>query len=106
MVLGFIAYYIVDKHVAGILVFYFVFLHAGMYVVIKHPALAAVGQITSVTLTLIIGYELQVRKIGIQKATSNGQAYYPVYELGPIRLATVMGGLFLAWIWTILYVFL
>jgi len=55
--------------------------------------------ISQITLTLVIGYELQVRKVGIAKAESNGQAYYPIYELGPIRLATVCGGLFLAYIW-------
>ena len=52
-------------------------------------------------MTLVLGYQLQVRKIGIQTATSNGQAYFPLYELAPIRLATVAGGLTLAWIWTI-----
>ena len=30
------------------------------------------------------------------------QAYYPVWELGLIRLATVLGGLFVAWVWTII----
>jgi len=42
-----------------------------------------------------------VRKIGIQVAESNGQAYEPAYILAPLRLATVAGGLFLAWIWTV-----
>ncbi|KAK3618008.1 hypothetical protein LTR56_024918 [Elasticomyces elasticus] len=98
MVVAFIAYYIVDGHTAGILVFYFFFLHGGVYIVSKYPKYIPVVQ---VTLTLILGYELQVRKVGIQTAISNGQAYFPIYELAPIRLATVCGGLFLAWIWTI-----
>ncbi|KAK1058243.1 hypothetical protein LTR74_013529 [Friedmanniomyces endolithicus] len=92
---------IVDGHTAGVLVFFFIFLHGGIYIVVKHPSITPVGMITQVTLTLILGYELQVRKIGIAVATSNGQAYFPIYELAPIRLATVCGGLFLAWIWTI-----
>ncbi|KAK5738191.1 hypothetical protein LTR17_006221 [Elasticomyces elasticus] len=101
MVVAFIAYYIVDGHTAGILVFYFIFLHGGVYIVSKYPKYIPVGMIVQVTLTLILGYELQVRKVGVQVAVSNGQAYFPIYELAPIRLATVCGGLFLAWIWTI-----
>ena len=53
-----------------------------------------------VTTTMIIGYELQVRKIGEAAATANGQRYYPIYLLGPFRLATVAGGIFVAFIWT------
>ena len=49
-----------------------------------------------VTTILIIGYELQVGVIGIELATSNGQPYYPLYELAPYRLATVVGGLLVA----------
>ncbi|KAF2773051.1 hypothetical protein EJ03DRAFT_265527 [Teratosphaeria nubilosa] len=101
MLLAWIAWYIVDGKTAGVLVFYFFFLHFGVWIVLKRPSIIPVGMISQVTLTLILGYELQVRKIGIAIATSNGQAYYPVYELGPIRLATVAGGLFLAWIWTV-----
>ncbi|KAK4546297.1 hypothetical protein LTR36_001974 [Oleoguttula mirabilis] len=101
MLLSWIAYYIVDGKTAGVLVFYFIFLHFGVYIVIKYPQIIPVGMISQVTMTLILGYELQVRKIGIQTAESNGQAYYPIYILAPIRLATVSGGLFLAWIWTI-----
>ncbi|KAK3069449.1 hypothetical protein LTR53_012208 [Teratosphaeriaceae sp. CCFEE 6253] len=101
MCLAWVAYYIVDGQTAGVLVFYFVALHTGVYIVSKYPQYIPVGMITQVTITLILGYELQVRKVGIQVATSNGQAYFPIYELAPIRLATVSGGLFLAWIWTI-----
>lgn len=54
-----------------------------------------------VTTTLIVGYELEVRKIGQAAATSNGQTYYPIYILGPYRLATVAAGLLVAFIWTI-----
>ncbi|KAK0767839.1 hypothetical protein LTR59_018119, partial [Friedmanniomyces endolithicus] len=64
----------VDGRTAGVLVFFFIFLHGGIYIVVKHPSITPVGMITQVTLTLILGYELQVRKIGIAVATSNGQA--------------------------------
>ncbi|KAK3708565.1 hypothetical protein LTR37_011460 [Vermiconidia calcicola] len=100
-VLSLIAYYIVDGETAGVIIFFFLFLHVGIYIMLKHPAIAPMGVITQVTVALILGYELQVRKLGVQVATSNGQAFYPVWELGLIRVATVAGGLFLAWIWTI-----
>lgn len=78
MVLAFICYYIVDGHTAGVLVFLFIFLHIGMYIVVKHPAIAPVGVISAVTLVLIIGYELQAAKLGIAAAESNGQVYWPM----------------------------
>lgn len=97
-----IVWYIVDGQPAGVIVFYFIFVHLGPWIIIKHPKYTTLGMIGPITLTLICGYELQVLKIGVQEATANGQAFYPVYELGPIRLATVVGGLFVGWIWTIL----
>jgi hypothetical protein len=49
----------------------------------------------------LVGYELQVRVIGIPRAISTGQPYYPVYELAPYRLLTVGAGSLIAYIWTI-----
>jgi hypothetical protein len=49
----------------------------------------------------IIGYELQVRVLGIPRATATGQPYYPVYELAPYRLLAVAAGSFIAYVWTI-----
>ncbi|WPH01933.1 Hypothetical protein R9X50_00478700 [Acrodontium crateriforme] len=101
VVLSFIAFYIVDGKTTGVIIMYFIFLHGGVYILLKHPSLTPVGMIGQITLTLVLGYTLQVRKIGVEKAESNGQQYYPIYLLAPFRLATVCGGLFLAWIWTI-----
>jgi len=42
-----------------------------------------------------------VRVIGLKAATATGQPYYPLYELAPYRLLTVMGGVTVAYIWTI-----
>jgi hypothetical protein len=47
------------------------------------------------------GYELQTRVIGLKIATATGQPFYPIYELAPYRLLTVMGGVTVAFIWTI-----
>ncbi|KAF2111459.1 hypothetical protein BDV96DRAFT_603054 [Lophiotrema nucula] len=100
MVAAFLVWYMPDQHTAGILVFLWVFVSIGFWVPLKKPQLVIVGLISVVTTTLIIGYELEVRKIGIALASSNGQPYYEIYKLGPYRLATVAGGLFVAFIWT------
>lgn len=86
MCAAYIVWYIVDGHTAGVLVFYFIFLLPGPYVIVKYPKYITIGMIGQVTLTLILGYELQVRKIGVTLSESNGQAYYPIYELAPYRL--------------------
>lgn len=101
MLVSWVCWYIVDGQTAGVLVFYFAFLTVGPWIMLKYPAYTTLGMIGPITMTLIVGYELQVLKIGVAQAESNGQLYYPPYELGPIRLATVLGGLFLGWLWTI-----
>ncbi|KAF2861628.1 hypothetical protein K470DRAFT_214617 [Piedraia hortae CBS 480.64] len=100
MMMGVVAWYIVDGHTAGILVFFFLFLHVGVYIMLRYPKYVSAGIIFQVTLVIIVGYELQVKKQGLKAATSNGQIYHPIYVLGPIRLATVAVGCFVAWIWT------
>ncbi|OCK80397.1 MFS transporter [Lepidopterella palustris CBS 459.81] len=100
MIIAFCIWYIPDEKTAGILVFLWFFVACGFYVPLKQPRFVMVGIISVVTATLIIGYELEVRKIGKNAATSNSQPYYAIYLLGPYRLATVVGGLAVAFIWT------
>lgn len=100
MVVAFLAWYIPGQHTAGIIVFYWLFMSLAFYIPIKRFDLIIVGMISVTTLTMIIGYELQVRKIGVEVATANGQPYYAIYLLGPYRLATVVGGLAVAFFWT------
>ena len=57
--------------------------------------------IAIVTLNVIVGYELQVRQLGIDLATSNGQPYYPIYLFGPYKLATVAAGCAISFFWVI-----
>ncbi|KAI1871436.1 uncharacterized protein JN550_004430 [Neoarthrinium moseri] len=101
MVLALIAWYIVDENAPGIIVFYFLFLVLIHYFFIKYPQWISASMICMVTITLIIGYELQVLKIGVKVSESNNQPYYPIYEFAPYRLATVAGGCLVAFIWTI-----
>ncbi|KAL1620009.1 hypothetical protein SLS56_009822 [Neofusicoccum ribis] len=100
MCASFVVWYIVNEHIPGIIVFYWLFAASGFYIVLKKPRFVIVGMISIVTLTMIIGYELEVRKIGPVAAASNGQPYYEIYKLAPYRLATVAGGLAVAFIWT------
>ncbi|KAF2216511.1 hypothetical protein CERZMDRAFT_109384 [Cercospora zeae-maydis SCOH1-5] len=100
LVTSIVGWYIVDQETAGVIVFFFVFAHLGAYIMLVYPAYVQVGVIFQITNALITGYELQARKLGIEVSTSNGQAYYPIYELAGIRLATVCAGLFVGWIWT------
>ncbi|CAK7216025.1 hypothetical protein SEUCBS140593_002731 [Sporothrix eucalyptigena] len=101
MIVSYIIWYIVDQKTPGIIVFLWLFIFCEYYFFLKHPRFIAASMITIITQVLIIGYELQVRKIGLAKAESTGQRYYPTYELAPYRLATVAGGSLVAFFWTI-----
>lgn len=101
MVGSYIVWYIVDGNTAGVIVFLWLWIFLAFYVVLKFPKFVIVGILSLVTAVLIVGYELQVKKIGVQASESNGQPAYPVYILAPYRLATVTGGLLVAFIWTI-----
>lgn len=59
------------------------------------------GLISAITAILVVGYELQVKQVGVAISESNGQPAYETYVLAPYRLATVCGGLAVAYIWTI-----
>ncbi|OAL46435.1 hypothetical protein IQ07DRAFT_517996 [Pyrenochaeta sp. DS3sAY3a] len=101
-IIAWLAWYIPGQHTAGVIVFLWFFVAIGFYIPLKRIDLVIVGLISVVTATLIVGYELQVRKIGIKAAeATTGQPAYAIYELGPYRLATVVGGLAVAFIWTI-----
>jgi hypothetical protein len=101
MVTSFVIWYIVNQETSGIIVMLWFFIFLEMYLFLKFPRFIAVWLVMIVTQVLIIGYELQVRKIGIAAASATGQPYYPIYELAPYRLACVAGGSFVAFIWTI-----
>lgn len=81
------------------MLWFFIFLE--MYLFLKFPRLIAIWLVTIITQVLIVGYELQVKKIGIAAASKTGQPFYPIYELAPYRLACVAGGSLVSFIWTI-----
>jgi hypothetical protein len=100
MVSSIVIWYMCDHNHAGILVVFWIYMSCWILFIVKVPQYAVVAMISSVTVVLIVGYELQVSVIGIRVATSNGQAYYPVALLAVYRLAAVCAGLFVAFVWT------
>jgi hypothetical protein len=100
MVASYIIWYIVNQHPAGIIVFTGITMFFYHYLLVKRPANPVLPMIGMVTVILIVGYELQVQKIGIFKSISNDQAYHPLYELAPYRLATVAAGVGVAFFFT------
>ncbi|KAF9894765.1 hypothetical protein FE257_006655 [Aspergillus nanangensis] len=100
MILSFLCWYIPGQKMPGVFVFLFLFVACTFYIPIKLFRFRIVGIITIISTTMIVGYELQVRKVGQEVATSNGQQYYPIYLLAPYRLATVTGGIAVAFFWT------
>lgn len=101
MVFCFIIWYIVDEKTPGVIVMLWLFIFLEMYFFLKFPRFIAIFLVCIVTQVLIVGYELQVRVLGLAAAEASGQPAYPIYELGPYRLACVAGGSLVAFIWTI-----
>jgi hypothetical protein len=100
MVASYIAWYIVGQHTAGIIVFVGISMFLYHYLMVHNPDNPVVPMIGMVTVVLIVGYELQVRKVGLLISVSNGQIYHPIYELAPYRLAAVAGGVAVAFFFT------
>lgn len=100
MVVSYLVWYIPDQHTAGIIVFTGLAMFFYHHTFIRNPANPVVPMIGMVTVILIVGYELQVKQIGIPLSVSNGQIYHPLYELAPYRLAAVAGGVGVAFFFT------
>ncbi|KAJ6111432.1 hypothetical protein N7523_007493 [Penicillium sp. IBT 18751x] len=101
LVLSLIVWYIVDGRTAGVIVFLYLANVLEYYFYLKVPQYFGASVISIVTLNVIVGYELQVRKLGIQAAESNGQPYYPIYLFGPYKLAAVAAGCAISFFWVI-----
>ena len=93
-------WYIVDGKTGGVITMLWLFIFIEVYFFVKFPRFAVISMLSMVSQVLIVGYELQVGKVGKTVATSSGQPYYPIYLLAPYRLACVAGGMTVAFIWT------
>lgn len=77
MVFSLVIWYIADAHTAGVIVFLWLFIFLEMYFFLKFPRFILIWLVCIVTQVLIIGYELQTNKIGLEATTRSGQPYYP-----------------------------
>ena len=100
MIASYICWYIVNGDTAGVLVFVGITMFLYHYLLVKSPDDPVIPMIGMVTVLLIVGYELQVKQVGLLISVSNGQIYHPTYELAPYRLAAVAGGVGIACLFT------
>ncbi|EXJ63461.1 uncharacterized protein A1O5_11510 [Cladophialophora psammophila CBS 110553] len=100
MVLSITVWYMADQKPAAVIPLAYLVFVGGLYVVLKHPKQLITAVISVVTTILIVGYELQDKKVGTKILSSNGQAFYHIYLLGPYRLVSVVAGLGVAFFWT------
>ncbi|KAK5171787.1 uncharacterized protein LTR77_003423 [Saxophila tyrrhenica] len=101
MTASYVIWYIVDGKTPGVIIFLWLWMAIAFYPIFKAPKFIIVAVLSIVTSVLIVGYELQVRVLGVEVATSNGQPAYPLYILAPYRLAAVTCGILVSYIWTI-----
>ncbi|KAK9242053.1 hypothetical protein V1506DRAFT_548716 [Lipomyces tetrasporus] len=101
LVLSLIVWYIVDGKTPGVIVFLYIANVILYYPYVKIPQYFGPSVIAIVTFNVIIGYELQVAKLGVTAAESNGQPYYPIYLFGPYKLAAVAAGCAISFFWVI-----
>ncbi|KAL4814960.1 hypothetical protein BDW67DRAFT_80690 [Aspergillus spinulosporus] len=102
LALSLMVWYIPDQHIAGVIVFLYLANVFEYYFYITKPILFGPSVIAIVTLNVIVGYELQIRKLGTDLGTSNGQPYYPIYLFAPYKLLTVAAGCAISFIWVVL----
>ncbi|KAL4986619.1 hypothetical protein BDW68DRAFT_178635 [Aspergillus falconensis] len=102
LALSLMVWYIPDQHTAGVIFFLYLANVFEYYFYITKPTLFGPSVIAIVTLNVIVGYELQIRKLGIDLGTSNGQPYYPIYLFAPYKLLAVAAGCAISFIWVVL----
>ncbi|KAL3448398.1 hypothetical protein BJX65DRAFT_71530 [Aspergillus insuetus] len=101
LALSLMVWYIPDQKTAGVIVLLYLANVFEYYFYITKPQLFGPSVIAIVTLNVIVGYELQIRKLGREVGTSNGQPYYPIYLFGPYKLAAVAAGCAISFFWVI-----
>ncbi|KAJ5653065.1 hypothetical protein N7490_000068 [Penicillium lividum] len=100
MLLSYIDWYIVDQQPAGVLVFVGITMFLSHYPLIRFSTHPVPPMVEMVTVVLIVGYALQVKKAGVIFSEANEQAYHALYVLSPYRLATVVVGIGVAFVFT------
>ena len=83
------------------LVFTWLSFFALFYGFVKIPKFFAIWLCILVTIIAIIGSSLQSSKLGHKAILASGQIDYPIYTNAPYRLATVLAGCLVSYIWTL-----
>lgn len=82
-------WYIVDGKTPGIVVLLFVFTFLEFYIVLRFPKFIIIALLSMVTQVLIVGYELQVRKVGDEVRLIQFNVWQ-IVDPAPVRLQPVM----------------
>ncbi|EED21119.1 conserved hypothetical protein [Talaromyces stipitatus ATCC 10500] len=101
MIAAMVVWYIPNGHIAGVIVLFFVYTTAIWWIPLKRPVLQQAGVVGMLTTIVIIASEMEVAKLGERAVEAGGQPYYPTYLLATFRLAVVVGGVAVAFLWTI-----
>ncbi|KAL3418486.1 hypothetical protein PVAG01_10202 [Phlyctema vagabunda] len=85
-------WYIPNGNVAGVIVVMWLASFFQMYFLLRWPKYIIGWLVILITEVLSIGYELQVRKIGVAAAESTGTYVFPPYYVAAMRVACVLWG--------------
>lgn len=101
MIGAMLVWYIPDGNLAGVIVLFFVWTTVTWWIPLKRPVLQQAGIVSMLTTIIIVSSEMEVKKLGEQAVEAGGQPNYPTYLFAVYRLAVVLGGIVVAFIWTI-----
>jgi hypothetical protein len=102
MVASYIAWYVPDQKTPGILIFIWIWLAVLEYLYAKFPRIQPSWFVALIAAIVMVGNELQVRKLGVAAVEAESQAIYPPYVLFQYRMAIVALGIIVAYISTLL----
>lgn len=66
MCTSYLIWYIVDGKTPGVIILLFLFTLFEFYFILKFPRFIVIALISMVTQVLVVGYELQVKKVGVK----------------------------------------
>lgn len=99
---SFVAWYIVDGHPAGVIVFMWLYMAGSFYFGVVKPRYVILGIVSAVTPLISVGYALNTQKLGPAYLRQINTPDYPIYLVAAYRLLNVIAGLAVAYIWTLL----
>ncbi|CZR56399.1 uncharacterized protein PAC_06287 [Phialocephala subalpina] len=92
LIICYAVWYIPDGKVPGVIVIMWFASFLQMYFLIRWPKYIIGWLVILITEVLSIGYELQVKKIGVKAAESTGIYVFPPYYVAALRVACVLWG--------------